>query len=179
MKPALSAVPITNFTLRWRATGKMFLSASAWSISEYCEASRHTSGSASCMTRRMGSGAFTPMPQPLMIPSSRILDKAGKAPSSAISNCSCQEVGSSLLSGERSCTNAMSSRLTPMRCKLTPHAVRRVVEYDVVGRRGERKVRLSVVVRRRLEQLAHLGGQDVLVAVLIVEEVAVPPFREP
>jgi hypothetical protein len=23
MKPALSAVPITNFTLRWRATGKM------------------------------------------------------------------------------------------------------------------------------------------------------------
>src|SRR5258707_434940 len=47
MKPALSAVPITNFTLRWRATGKMFLSAFAWSISEYCEASRHTSGSAS------------------------------------------------------------------------------------------------------------------------------------
>src|SRR5258708_29921740 len=58
-----------------------------------------------------------------------ILDKAGKAPSSAISNCSCQEVGSSLLSDEMSCTNAMSSRLTPMRCKLssierrTPSAV--------------------------------------------------------
>ena len=30
------------------------------------------------MTRRMGSDVFTPMPQPLMIPSSRILDKAGK-----------------------------------------------------------------------------------------------------
>jgi len=34
-------------------------------------------------------------------------------------------------------------------------------------------------VRRRLEQLAHLRGQDVVVAVLIVEEVAVTPFREP
>src|SRR5258706_7374208 len=55
----------------------------------------------------------------LMIPSSRIFNKAGKAPLSAIANCSCQGVGSNLLSGEMSCTNAMSSRLTPMRCKLS------------------------------------------------------------
>src|SRR6476659_5836734 len=88
MKPAFRDEPITSFTLRWRATGKTLLSAFAWSISEYCEASRHTSGSDSCMTRRMGSGVFTPMPQPLMVPSSRILDKAGKAPLSAIANCS-------------------------------------------------------------------------------------------
>jgi hypothetical protein len=61
----------------------------------------------------------------------------------------------------------------------TAHAVRRVVEHNVVGRWREWKVRLSVVVRRRLKQLAHLGGQDVVVPVLIVEEVAVTPFREP
>jgi hypothetical protein len=61
----------------------------------------------------------------------------------------------------------------------TAHAVRRVVEHNVVGRRRERKIRLGVVVRRRLEQLAHLRGQDVVVAVLIVEEVAVTPFPKP
>ena len=93
------------------------------------EASRHTSGSDSCITRRMGSGVFTPMPHPLMIPSSRILDKAGKALLSAIANCSCQGVESNLLSDEMSCTNTMSSRLSPIRCKLssierhTPSAV--------------------------------------------------------
>src|ERR1700730_16277007 len=61
----------------------------------------------------------------------------------------------------------------------TAHAVRRVVEHNVVGRRRERKVRFGVVVRRGLEQLAHLRGQDVVVAVLIVEEVAVTPFPKP
>src|SRR6185295_3438928 len=57
----------------------------------------------------------------------------------------------------------------------TAHAIRRIVEHNVVGRWGERKIRLGIVVRRRLEQLAHLRGQDVIVAVLIVEEVAITP----
>jgi hypothetical protein len=49
-----------------------------WSIIEYCEASRQTSGSATSSNFMIGSGVFTPRPQPLMIPSSRIRVRAGK-----------------------------------------------------------------------------------------------------
>src|SRR5437016_9960249 len=52
----------------------------------------------------MGSGLFTPSPQPLMMPSSRMRVSSGNAPVVAILNCSSQGVGSSLLSGERSWT---------------------------------------------------------------------------
>src|SRR5712664_930961 len=119
MNPAFRAEPITNLTLRCRATGKMLLRALAWSTSEYWDASKQTSGSASCMTLRMGSGVFTPMPQPLMIPSAFMRARAGNAPLSATSNCCCQGVGSSLLSDEMSCTNTISRWLTPSRCRLS------------------------------------------------------------
>src|SRR5580700_9731025 len=100
MKPALRDEPTTNETPLARAAGKTLWSAFLWSISEYCEASRQTSGSATSSSFMIGSGLFTPRPQPLMIPSSRIRVRAGKAPLRAISNCSSQGVGRLELSGE-------------------------------------------------------------------------------
>jgi hypothetical protein len=64
----------------------------SWSLSEYCEASRQTSGSATSSSFMIGSGLFTPRPQPLIVPSSRILVRAEKAPLRAISNCFSQDV---------------------------------------------------------------------------------------
>src|SRR6266436_765780 len=78
MKPALSDEPTTNETPLARAAGKTWWSAFSWSISEYCEASRQTSGSATSSSFMIGSGLFTPRPQPLMIPSSRITSTGDK-----------------------------------------------------------------------------------------------------
>jgi hypothetical protein len=47
------------------------------------------------------------------------------------------------------------------------HAIRRVVEDQVVRRRREGKILLGVILPRRFKQLPHLGREDIVVAVLV------------
>src|ERR1700704_2111527 len=58
------------------------------------------------------------------------------------------------------------------------HAVSRVVEYDVVGRRREGKIRPSVVLLGSLEQLADLGRNDVFVPIPVVQVIPEASFGE-
>ena len=58
------------------------------------------------------------------------------------------------------------------------HAIRRVVEDQVVRRRCEGKILLRVILPRSLEQLPHLGREDIIAAVLGVEEIAEPPLAQ-
>jgi hypothetical protein len=54
------------------------------------------------------------------------------------------------------------------------HAIFRVVEDQVVRRRREGEILLGIILPRRLEQLPHLGREDIVAAVLGVEEIAEP-----
>src|SRR3984893_18623248 len=58
------------------------------------------------------------------------------------------------------------------------HAIRRVVEDQVIRRRREGKILLGVVLPRRLEQLPHLGREDIVATVLGVEEIAEPALAQ-
>src|ERR1700680_2567820 len=58
------------------------------------------------------------------------------------------------------------------------HAVRRVVEDEVVRRRREGKILLGVILPRRLKQLPYLGREDIIAAILGVEEVAEPALAQ-
>src|SRR6202163_3764815 len=58
------------------------------------------------------------------------------------------------------------------------HAIRRVVEDHVVRRRREGEILLGVILPRRLEQLPHLGREDIAAAVLGVEEIAEPALAQ-
>jgi len=74
--------------------------------------------------------------QPPMIRSSRILDKAGKAPLSAIANCSCQ--GSQQFVVGRDVVHECDVKPADAQAlqavlDRTTHAVRRVVEHTLLG----------------------------------------------
>src|ERR1700738_2702050 len=171
MKPALSDEPTTNETPLARAAGKTWWSAFSWSISEYCEASRQTSGSATSSSFMIGSGLFTPRPQPLMIPSSRIRVRAGKAPLRAISNCSSH--GDGIVGREVVHEDDIERiKAKPLQTVLNRalHVIRCVVEDQVVRRRREGKILLGVILPRRLQQLSHLGREDIVAAILGVED---------
>src|SRR6267378_4574880 len=58
------------------------------------------------------------------------------------------------------------------------HAVGRVVEYDVVGRRRKGEIRPSVVLLGSLEQLTDLRREDVFVPILVVQVVPEASFGE-
>src|SRR5467141_696022 len=141
MKPALSDEPTTNETPLARAAGKTWWSAFWWSISEYCEASRQTSGSATSSSFMIGSGLFTPRPQPLMIPSSRIRVRAGKAPLRAISNCSSQGVGREVVHED----DIERINAEPLQTVLDRalHTIASVVVDQVVRRRREGEILLG------------------------------------
>src|SRR5260370_38868238 len=59
------------------------------------------------------------------------------------------------------------------------HAVGRVVEYDVVGRRREGEIRPSVVLLGSLEQLTDFRRENVFVPILVVRVVPEASFSEP
>src|ERR1700716_880473 len=165
MKPALSDEPTTNETPLARAAGKTWCSAFLWSISEYCEASRQTSGSATSSSLMIGSGLFTPRPQPLMIPSSRIRGRAGKAPCRAIPLLLPRRVQIGIVRREVVHEDDIERiNAEPLQTVLNraPHAICRVIEDQVVRRRREGEILLGVILPRRLEQLSHLGREDVV-----------------
>ncbi len=134
------------------------LSAFAWSISEYCEAA--LDDPLVPHPRQGGEGALE-CDRELLVPRGRQQFVVGGY---VVHECDVESADAHAL-------QAVLDRTT--------HAVRRIVEHNVVGRRRERKIQLGVVVRRRLEQLAHLRGQDVVIAILIVEEVSITSFRKP
>jgi hypothetical protein len=101
-------------------------------------------------------------------PSSRILDKAGKAPLSAMANCSCQ--GPAAVScrtrGRAQTRCRVCSRPCVVSCPRSNDARHRPCSRT---QRCWEMVSTCVVVRRRLEQLAHLRRQDIAIAALIVK----------
>src|ERR1700760_1034869 len=134
MKPALSDEPMTREMPFFRTAGKSSFTALAWSAGENCRAQRQTSGSASSITFRMGSGVFTPMPQARMMPSSRIFDSAGKAPlpgDLVLLLPAVREIGEvrGNVVHERD-VQAVHAEALQAVLDRAAHAVRRVVEHD-------------------------------------------------
>jgi hypothetical protein len=60
----------------------------------------------------------------------------------------------------------------------TPDAVCRVVKHDIVGGIAVRKQLFGVVMWRGLQQLSDLGGDQITVARLLVQEHTVSAFGE-
>src|ERR1700744_4798294 len=128
----------------------------------------------------MGSGVFTPMPQARMMPSSRIFDSAGKAPlpgDLVLLLPTVREIGKvrGNVMHERD-VQAVHAEALQAVLDRAAHAVRRVVEYDVVRRVGQRIDFRMPIVLRCLEQLSDFGGKQIVLALLVVQEVSEAPL---